>query len=192
MLKSGTDERNEWIDMEEILSKLSNYGLLNNLFPGVVFNFILCKIIKIDILENISVIEKIIMCYSIGMVISRIGSLIVKPILEKLGIVRFSNYNDYINASEKDKDIKSLSEVNDMYRNMLSLFLILTFVSLLKLILVNEVIVFLKYTMIHISTYLYQYSSLGLVILFLLAYRKQTNFITKRIERVLRKNEGGE
>ena len=178
--------------MEELLGKLSNYGLLNNLFPGVVFNFILCKMINIDILGELSLVEKIIVCYCIGMVISRIGSLIVKPIVDKLGIIKFANYADYINASKKDKDIKSLSEVNDMYRNMLSLFLILTFVSLLKLILVNEVIVFLKYTMIHISIYLYQYSSLGLVILFLLAYRKQTNFITKRIERVLRKNEGGE
>lgn len=178
--------------MEELLGKLTNYGLLNNLFPGVVFNFILCKMININILGELSLVEKIIVCYCIGMVISRIGSLIVKPIVDKLGIIRFSNYNDYVNAEEEDRDIKSLSEVNDMYRNMVSLFLILLFISLLRLIYNNEIIINPKSVLIHILTYIYQYGSVGLVILFLLAYRKQTNFITKRIERVLRKNEGGE
>ena len=111
--------------MEELISKISSYQLFNNLAPRIVFNFMLSKLLNINILEDVSIIEKLIMCYFFGILIGRIGSLIVETGLEKTKIVSRADYKDYVSAIKVDSEIKVLSEVNAMYRNMAMVFFVL-------------------------------------------------------------------
>lgn len=96
--------------MEDIIKsvseKISSYNIFNNLLPGVVFCYILNKITRFTI-ANGDLVENIFMYYFVGMIISRIGSLIVEPILtkaktKKIGpFIKRSNYKDYIVAAKK-------------------------------------------------------------------------------------------
>ena len=59
--------------MEAILSLLSTYELFNNIFPGIIFSYIL-SLQNYNIIPNkIDVYEKLFLYYFIGLIISRIG-----------------------------------------------------------------------------------------------------------------------
>ena len=63
--------------------------------------------------------------YFIGLIISRIGSLILEPFLKLIKFVRFADYEDYVMASKSDPKIDLFSEQNNMYRTLCSLFIML-------------------------------------------------------------------
>jgi hypothetical protein len=63
--------------------------------------------------------------YFLGLIISRIGSVLVEPVLKKVRFVELSSHQDYISASKKDGLFPTLSEANNMYRTFVSLFLCL-------------------------------------------------------------------
>jgi len=158
--------------MKEIYDKLSSYNIFNYLFPGILFvllskvfigyNFILEK----DLLGAF-------LYYFIGMVISRFGSIIIEPILKKVSFIKFEPYRNFVEASKKDPKIELLSEVNNTYRTLISLFVLL-------LILKGYFLLDFRYHFADEIAYL-----LVLVLLFLMflfSYRKQTNYISKRIK----------
>ena len=69
--------------MEKLLDKLSSYQLFNYLFPGIIF------INLIDLLTSIQIlydrVEFIIFLYYIaGMILSRIGSVVIEPLYKGL------------------------------------------------------------------------------------------------------------
>jgi len=156
--------------MEKLLAKLSSYNLFNYLLPGIIFSILLEKITNYSIIHKDIMIEAF-LAYFIGLIISRISSLVVEPILQKIKFVKFSEYKDFLLASERDKKIELLSELNNMYRVFISLFFILITIVLYEKFLQD---IFVGYTN-YIAT-------IGLLILFLFSYRKQTSYITKRIE----------
>src|SRR5690606_28635840 len=118
--------------------------------------------------------------YFIGLVISRIGSLIVEPLFKKIKLLKFAEYSEFITASEKDHNIETLSESNNMYRTLVALFLTLLLSKL-------YLFVSIKYEWSQ-NTGFYILAIL-LLIMFILAYRKQTNYITKRIRHHLKKTD---
>ena len=81
--------------MEKFLDKLSSYNLLNNLLPGAVSCFLMKLYWDKNILSS-DVIESIFIYYFIGLVISRVGSVIVEPICRKCKWVKFADYDQYI------------------------------------------------------------------------------------------------
>ena len=178
--------------MEELISKISSYQLFNNLAPGIVFNYMLSKVLNINILEDVSIIEKLIICYFFGILIGRIGSLIVEPLLEKTKIIRRANYEDYVSAIKVDSQIKVLSEVNTMYRNMATVFFVSLVIIGIQFIFGDAAMLIMEIFKSHFVNNIKTYISLSLFILFILAYRKQTSYITKRIVQALKKDIGGE
>ena len=62
--------------LKTISDKLSSYNFFNYLFPGAVFG-IVSKYVSCFNLFFDSWVENIIICYLVGMVLSRIGSIIV-------------------------------------------------------------------------------------------------------------------
>lgn len=110
--------------------------------------------------------------YFIGLSISRIGSLILQPILKGIKFLKISEYTDFVETSKNDHKIDVFSEINNMYRTLASMFIL---ILLLK---AYELLVF-KYPVIE------KWSALILIvlllILFICSYIKQTRFITKRI-----------
>ena len=158
--------------MSEFLQKLSSYNLFNYLFPGVVFCLFADNYFSYSLIQE-DIIVGIFLYYFIGLVISRLGSLVIEPLLKTIRFITFSNYSDFISASKKDSKIETLSEVNNMYRTIVALFFSLGLIAGYQAIQTKwpEVAHYSKYIAV-----------LLLLIMFLYSYRKQTDYIVKRIE----------
>jgi hypothetical protein len=155
--------------MSELLQKLSTYNIFNYLFPGVVFVILLNRYTEINLVVD-DVILGMFLYYFFGLVLSRIGSILIEPALRCTKIVEFSDYARFIRASKLDDKIELLSEVNNMHRTIIAMLVVLLAISIC-----NGSVTCLLTT-----------SLLGIVTLFVLSYRKQTSFITKRIDETLR------
>lgn len=158
--------------MKELIDKISSYNLFNYLFPGIVAVILLREITNFDLIQENN-ITGVFLYYFVGLVISRFGSLVIEPILKKTSFVKFSNYNDFVYASDKDKKVELFSEVNNMYRSLISMGTLLLLSKLYEIIATN-----------------YNFSKnlsllllvIGLLVVFIFSYKKQTDYIIKRIE----------
>lgn len=160
--------------MNDLMNKISSYNLFNYLLPGAIFIVFIEKITTYKILQSDMLINAFII-YFLGLIISRIGSLLIEPILKK--IVKFAKYEDFITASKEDEKINILSESNNMYRTFISLFSILIIFKLYD----NYCLICKEYNIYIVLLFL--------LILFVFSYLKQTKYITKRVNSyVKRKN----
>lgn len=157
--------------MESILEKLSSYNIFNYLFPGVIFCVIADRYLSIPLLQE-SIVDGLFFYYFVGLVISRFGSIAIEPILKKLGVIKFADYSDFLRAAKEDQKIELLSESNNMYRTVLSALFILCFAAIGGELNQEhqDLMRILKYLVLP-----------GLVLLFGFSYKKQTEYITKRI-----------
>jgi hypothetical protein len=157
--------------MKEILDKISSYNLFNYLLPGVLFVCITKQFTGYNFIQNNNFIGAF-LYYFIGMVISRVGSLFIEPFLKKVKFLKFSDYMAFVTASKKDNKIELFSEVNNTYRTILSMFILLIF---------EKIYLWIKvyYDLQHETTFIIL--TLFITMLFLFSYRKQTNYINKRI-----------
>lgn len=162
--------------MKELLDKLSSYNIFNYLLPGILYAFIVTQLTRIDLIQD-DILVGAFFYYFLGLVISRIGSIIIEPLLKKTSFVKFEDYENFIKASKEDSKIEILSETNNMYRTFISLFIM---VGLTQIYSVFEI----KYPEIRDITIILVI--ILLVIMFLFAYRKQTTYITKRIKSYLK------
>ncbi len=162
--------------MKEILDKISSYNIFNFLLPGVLFAVILDRTTEYSMLQENTIIG-LFVYYFIGLIISRIGSLIVEPLMKKIFSLEFAKYSDFVKASSTDDKLDVLSETNNMYRTFISLFLILILVKAYELIPNN-------YTYLNIWVVL-----VFLVLLFAFSYRKQSKYIISRIDSRNKQNE---
>lgn len=160
--------------MEKIFEKISSYNILNNLLPGATVCFLINYVAGVNIIRA-SIVDNLFIFYFVGMIISRIGSIVIEPICKKIKFVTYSDYKDYISACKNDVKIETLLEVNNMYRTFFSgcLFVLLVWgyneVGQRHQILLNiapEIIVVL------------------LIVLFAFSYRKQTKYIKSRVEKI--------
>lgn len=158
--------------MSEILEKLSSYNLFNYLFPGALFVALSGQVSTRDFTQD-DILIALFTYYFIGLVISRFGSLLLEPFLKKIKFLNFANYNSYLSALEKDKKINELSEANNMYRTLCSLF-----ICLLGLIALDSIVA--KFP--EVESIISHIGIITLLILFLFSYRKQTNYINKRVQ----------
>src|SRR5262245_29525169 len=101
--------------MKELLDKLSSYNLFNYLLPGTVF-VAAAQRISAHTFKDENIVVELFLYYFIGLVISRLGSLILEPVMKKAKFVRFAPYRDYISACAKDAKIETLSEQNNSFR----------------------------------------------------------------------------
>lgn len=165
--------------MKEVIDKLSTYNIFNYLLPGTIFSFIIDSYTNHKmIIENIFV--SIFVYYFIGLLISRIGSLFLEPLLKKIKVLKFASYDEFVQASKVDEKINLLSEINNMYRTLSSTILcvILVFiydkiVSIFPNIIIPPIIILIF-----------------LFVLFIFSYRKQTDYISKRIKNHKKVNVG--
>ena len=158
--------------MKEILEKISSYNLFNYLLPGALFAAFAEWTTDYKIIQD-DIVIGLFLYYFIGLVISRIGSLLIEPLMRFVKFVKFSEYADFVIVSKDDTKLDTLSEVNNTYRTLCSLFICL---------LLTKLVAFMA-AKFSISTTVTGYSVFGLLLLlFAFAYRKQTDYITKRID----------
>lgn len=163
--------------MNEFLGKISSYNLFNYLLPGIIF-VVLCKYFTaLDLVQKDLVIG-VFFYYFIGLIISRLGSLIIEPLLKKINFIVFTPYEKFISASETDSKLETLSETNNMYRTFCSLFLLICFVKIYEIMAVKWPLMSQWISWIIITCF---------IILFLFSFRKQTQYIKRRVEKILTK-----
>ncbi|MBN4047348.1 hypothetical protein JYU05_02285 [bacterium AH-315-P13] len=158
--------------MNELLDKLTSYNIFNYLFPGTIFVIIAKAITNYDFIQENNLLGGF-LYYFIGMIISRFGSVIIEPILKKTNFLKFQEYSEYIYASKNDAKIELLSEVNNTYRTLSSMILLLLILKLYNYFSIkfnfSTTLTLIVLTML-------------ILVLFLFSYRKQANYITKRID----------
>ncbi|MGO8054926.1 hypothetical protein [Rhizobium leguminosarum] len=157
--------------MNDLFAKISSYDLFNNLIPGAVFLFFL-SVSGIYDLKVESLVGHLVIYYFVGLVISRIGSIFIEPLLKLLGMVKYDRYEDFINASSKDLKILTLLESSNLYRTILALMVVCA-IALSW----DTVTRYLPFSPRCWGVIL----CVSLAGLFLLSYRKQNDFIRKRV-----------
>lgn len=164
--------------MENLLDRLSSYNLLNNLLPGVLF------LVLIDVLDIVDVDEGNLYLmlfggYFAGMIISRIGSVVIEPWFKRWKIICYAKYEDFLKAEVKDIKITTLLSESNMFRSFVAMFLLLLvlFIGCLS----SSVKEWLRTPCAIIIILIL------LLILFTVSYRKQSSYIRKRVEKVSQK-----
>ena len=155
--------------MDGFWEKISSYNIFNNLLPGALFIYFLEKSFQIS-LSGTDIVKSLVLYYFIGLIISRVGSIFVEPLLKLFRLVRFRPYTDYISACKIDQKIELLQEIANMYRTFrtMSLLLCAAFYSMEMLTGKN----------LGLSKYLSVFCIESLI----KSYIKQVGFIVKRID----------
>ena len=164
--------------MKELIEKISSYNLFNYLLPGILFVVVANSITSYSFIQEDIVIGFFIY-YFIGLVISRFGSLVIEPVLKKISFLKFAYYKNFVSASKKDLKINIFSKENNMYRTFCPMFVLLILLKLYHLI--NLKFPILEWYSVYFLIVL-------LLLIFLFAYRNQTQYIAKRIKIVLNKD----
>lgn len=107
------------------------------------------------------------------MTVSRFGSVIIEPLFKKIKFLNFRDYKEYVVASKQDTKIELLSEVNNTYRTLNAMMFLLLILKLYNFCSI-------KFELSH--TFSLICLTILTTILYLFSYRKQTNYITKRID----------
>lgn len=161
--------------MEQFIDKLSSYNLFNHLFPGALFIIFINNFTPYSFKQE-NVILDIVLYYFIGLVLSRVGSLIVEPLLKKINFLKFTTHAEFLEASMVDSKLDVLSETNNMYRTLCSIIILL-------IIMISYNLLSLRYQFLNNWA---ECIVLGfLLILFIYSYQKQTNYIFSRIKSLL-------
>lgn len=165
--------------MKDLLDKLSSYNIFNYLLPGVIFAVFIDALTDFHFLQK-DIVAGVFVYYFLGSVVSRIGSLAIEPLLRKWDIVKFAPYEDFVKASKTDPKMEILSEANNMYRTICSLMFCVGIVALYDW-------AYSSWSLLHAAT-----PAILITVLFslyALSYRKQTAYITKRIEALKSKEQ---
>ena len=168
--------------MKDLLDKLSSYNIFNYLLPGTLFVGLGKEISSYSFVQD-NLLIGLFLYYFIGLIISRLGSLTLEPLLrnKKIKFVKFAPYEDFVKASKLDPKIEIFSEQNNMYRSLCMLSITLILLKIYDLVwgsgsLDNVAIIF---------SFL-----IGILVLFLFSYKKQTEkYVVKRVKIALEKEE---
>ena len=83
--------------MDKFLDKLSRYHLITNLIPGVLF-LCLLNMLGIYCIDMTNWVMILFVGYFSGLVISRVGSIVIEPWFKKWKIVKYSSYSVFLEA----------------------------------------------------------------------------------------------
>lgn len=169
--------------MKEILEKVSSYNIFNYLLPGIIFVVLAAKLTHYNMIQQDLVIGAFVY-YFVGLVASRFGSLVIEPFLKWIRFVRFAEYSQFVVASKIDPKIDILSEANNSYRTLCAMFVLLLLLKgFERLCTAFPPVSKWDLTMLLVLCFL----------MFLFAYKKQTAYITKRVDASPKKaNAAGE
>ena len=157
--------------MKDLFEKISSYNLFNYLLPGILFAVFAEQITHYKFIQS-DVLVGLFLYYFIGLIVSRIGSLIIGPMLRTIKFIKFAPYGDFVRASKMDPKIEILSEQNNMFRALIAMFVALAVLKLFELI--------ADWKDLSNATSMYILLAL-LFIMFVFSYRKQTAFIKQRV-----------
>lgn len=146
--------------------KIPFYNIVNMLLTGLVFvgGLIIIfpqyaiQLIQSEFYENLKTGPEVILticifaiAYEIGLIINRVGSVVIEPFLKKFKLIPFNDDYTLFNDKKKEYPIMgTLSREFALSRTSVALFLILSIISILN----KCCIVFISYFFISIVFYL--------------------------------------
>lgn len=164
--------------MDKIIEKISSYHIFNYLVPGYLFLIISGQIMEKNLIID-SLIYSFFEAYFIGIIISRISSLVIEKIIVKIWKLKKEPYDKYIEANKKDDKLEILNQDCNMYRSLCTLMLIELALKIMVMFeissLINkDILILVMFTL--------------LTILFAFSFVKQNRFISSRVKRISKKN----
>lgn len=158
--------------MKDLIKEISSYNIFNNLLPGVIYLFYL-QVTKIVALNSYNIFILFFVAYFAGVVISRIGALLIEPILRALKLVKYQPYEDFIRAEKVSIKLHALQEKHAMFRAFISLIVVSGLTRLCD-----------AFDWFKMSGNIGEIALVVfLLIIFVIAYRKQTFFIAQRVKK---------
>jgi MFS family permease len=112
----------------EIIEKITSYNIFTNLLPGAVFAYAADRYYQTDFISE-DILVNVFIFYFLGVVIGRVGSLVVEPVMRATTLKRQNRYEDFLAAEKRDPKIQQLLEARNMYRSFIGLFLLLLLVA---------------------------------------------------------------
>jgi hypothetical protein len=157
--------------IESLVDKISAYNIFNYLVPGAAFAVAFVYVSPVTLFSG-NVIIDVVVVYIIGMILSRVGSLVIEPLFKWLRIVKYGDYEDFLAAEKKDSKLITLLQESNTYRTMTAVFLVLILVKIGMLLLRSYP---------SLGLYFDWLLPIGLLALFALSFRKQSTHIRKRV-----------
>jgi hypothetical protein len=158
--------------IDTIVGKVSEYNVFNYLVPGAVFMVGLLYVVGTIPFES-NIIFFLVTAYAVGMALSRIGSLVVEPILLRIGLIKRFDFEDFVRAEKNDSKLTTLLLESNAYRTMAAVFATL---------LIAKGAVALQSRFQHWGQSAAWGSSIALVVLFAFSHRKMRLYIAKRVD----------
>jgi hypothetical protein len=119
--------------LKNIIDKLSSYNLYNYLFPGFVFTFVLKGttgfITSLDF-----TVESVVIVYFSGLIISRVGSLVIEGILLKLSVIKEINTKKLFDKFKDNTKLELIYEAMNMYRTLAAMSILLCILTILDMV----------------------------------------------------------
>jgi hypothetical protein len=165
--------------MDKILDKIGTYQIFANLLPGAFFCLVLRYALGIQLFTTENIAEDILIYYFVGFFIGRIGSLLGK-LLKTVRFIKRDNYDNFYKAEEADKKIITMQDMSNFIRSLLACILLL-FISFI----LNKFPIDWTW----VSSNWAWFAFPAVVALLLYAYKRQDNFICKRINIATKKQE---
>ena len=163
--------------MDKFFEKLSRYHLLTNLIPGVLFLYLL-NMLGIFRIDMSNWLKALFVGYFSGLVIGRIGSIIIEPWFKKWKIVKYAPYPDNLKAEKADSKLPDLLADNNMYRTFVAVFMLLLILEIGHLIPSVDELMHTQWAVLVMIG--------ALLMLYVMSFRKQTTYIRKRVEKAVR------
>ena len=125
-------------NLDKLLDKISSYNIINYLLPGGVFCYLFQYFAGVNFLHMgvdlskmsaggaiTSIVESLFIYYFVGIVISRVGSLLIEPFSQKMHLIDLTDEEGFAAASKEDSKLDVLLETNNLYRTMSAGFFLL-------------------------------------------------------------------
>lgn len=155
--------------MDKFFEKLDNYNLFTNIIPG--YLLIVFNVYYFDI-SNVNYLELILLAYFVGQTLSRVGSIMIGPLLLKITNEDGETYKKYISACDIDSKIETLMQERNMYRTFCSLAIVCILEILLDKIL----------SVISISNdFVFVLLLIFVVVIYGISFCKHNKYITARV-----------
>lgn len=165
--------------MSDLAYLISNTRIVSCLVPGAMMCVFINNYFRVDFLKN-DALFNIIIFYAVGVVIGRVGSIVIEPFFKNIGLIEKDNYARFIEAEERNPKLNTIDEICRFYRSLVALMIIII-VGLI-------VSFFLKMYSLWIS-FGALIAAILILVLMVFAYRKQSKYTIERINKVLEEKQ---
>lgn len=157
-----------------LFEHISAFEVFGTLVPGLILAVALDELFFQHALSGGGIFRLIIIAYCLGIIASRLGSLLSDCLSSRLGVTRrISYYNDFIRAEKRDAKVDILQSVSNLYRTLMGACLIVAYCSCARALrhVAGQVVVDVAIDVLTIGL---------LTLLFLLSWRKQERYVEQR------------